>query len=312
MEDNKNNLAENNIQDFDSREKKLPGTLYTIILILLIAFLIALGFMYYNQKQKTKEVVAELNDISSEKNKVRNELNELLIEYDDIKTNNDSLNSQLQTEQEKIKKMLKQLKTVKANNHLQIKQYKEELSTLRKVMQHFVHQIDSLNTLNQELFAENTKVKSEYNKVHNEKMSLEEKNENLSMKVEKASVIKTFNIDASGLNKKGKAVKKISKVDKFKVCFTLGENIIAKTGNKIIYVRIARPDELVLLESEDNLFIFEGKEIAYTSKRKIEYHGNDVNICIYYDNKEELIPGSYVIDIFTDGKQIGTKTIELK
>lgn len=314
MENNKENLGTDNIQDFDSRETKKPGATYTIVLILLIAFLLVVGYMYVDQRQKTKKVVAELNSVSSEKTKVRNELNELLIEYDDLQTDNDSLNMQLNEEQEKIKEMLKELKTVKANNHAQIEQYKKELSTLRKVMKGFIHTIDSLNTLNIELTEENIKVKQQYNQVFRQKSQLEEENESLSSQVERASVIKTLSILANGMNDKGKIQKKARKVQRFEVCFTLAENIIVESGLRNVFIRIARPDDLVLIESEENLFNFEGEEIAYSAKRQVDYQNQEIDMCIYFDNNPEdiLIPGDYYVDIFVDGNQIGTSILELK
>jgi FtsZ-binding cell division protein ZapB len=314
MENNKENINVDNIQDFDSTETKKPGTTYTIVVILLIAFLLVVGYMYVDQRQKTKKVVAELNSVSSEKTKVRNELNELLIEYDDLQTDNDSLNTQLKEEQEKIKVMLKDLKTVKANNHAQITKYKNELSTLRKVMKGFIHTIDSLNTLNIELTEENIKVKQEFNQVFRRKSELEEQNKDLSSQVEKASVIKTMSFSAQGMNLKGKEQKKAKKVERFEVCFTLGENIIVESGLRDVYIRIARPDELVLIESEENLFDFEGQEIVYSAKRQVDYQNEEIEMCVYFDNNplDELIPGDYFIDIFVDGNQIGTSILELK
>jgi len=314
MENNKENINVDNIQDFDSRETKKPGTTYTFVVVLLIAFLLVIGYMYVDQRQKTKKVVAELNSVSSEKTKVRNELNELLIEYDDLQTDNDSLNSQLKVEQEKIKEMLKELKTVKESNHAQIEQYKKELGTLRKIMKGFIYTIDSLNTLNIELTEENIKVKQQYNQVYEIKSKLEEQNQDLSTQVAKASVIKTLNINAQGMNINGKPQKKARKVERFEVCFTLGENIIVERGLRDVYIRISRPDELVLIESEENLFLFEGKEIAYSAKRQIDYQNEEVEMCIYFDNNpaDELIPGDYYVDIFVDGNQIGTKIFELK
>lgn len=310
--ENKNNISVDNIQDFDSRDNKKSGFSYTIILILLIVLVIVVGYMYVDQRYKTKKVVAELNSVSSEKTKVRNELNELLIDYDDLETNNDSLNTQLDDEREKIKTLLKDLKTVKASNHSQISQYKKELRTLRDIMKGFVQTIDSLNTLNIELTAENVQVKRQYQRISKQKSDLEEQNQDLSSMVDKASTIKTFNINAQALNVKGKAVKKYKKVDKFEVCFILGENVIAESGLKNVYVRIARPDELVLIESEDNLFEVDGIELAYTSFREVEYKNKETNVCIYFKNNEELIPGMYFADIFVDNKQIGSTNFELK
>lgn len=312
IKNSKHPVNVNNIQDFDSSEKKKPGLSYAVVLIILTILIVVVGIMYVDQRMKTKKVVAELHSVSNEKTKVRNELNDLLIEYDELRTNNDSINLQLESEQEKIKSIIKQLKTVKANNYAQIDKYKKEVNTLRKIMKGFIYQIDSLNTLNIELTAENTQVKRDYRRISDQKTQLEQTNEDLSSKVAKASVIRTFNIKVLALNTKGKTVKKYKKTDKFQVCFTLDENAIVRSGERDVYVRISRPDELVLIESEDNLFTFEGNEIAYTAKRIVNYENKQTEMCLYYDNNEELIPGIYFVDVFVDGNQIGTTNLELK
>jgi len=67
-----------------------------------------------------------------------------------------------------------------------------------------------------------------------------------------------------------------------------------------------------LNDSENNLFNFEGKDIVYSAKREVDYEGKNTDICIFWANKADLPAGIYNVDIFTDGKQIGTTTFTLK
>ena len=70
---------------------------------------------------------------------------------------------------------------------------------------------------------------------------------------------------------------------------------------------------MIIAESEFNLFDFEGKEIVYSAMRVIEYDNTKVNdACIFVDNNESLIPGTYNVDIFTNGKLIGNGSFSLK
>ena len=69
----------------------------------------------------------------------------------------DSLTDQLGAEQDKIRQLLKR----DASNATKIRMYQRELETLRKVMRSYIVQIDSLNTRNQELTAENIQVRGE-------------------------------------------------------------------------------------------------------------------------------------------------------
>jgi len=69
-----------------------------------------------------------------------------------------------------------------------------------------------------------------------------------------------------------------------------------------------RPDQLLLVESQSALFEFEDLKIPYSAKREVNYEGNELPVNIFWDNSghEPLIPGTYTIDVFADGYNIGT------
>ncbi|MEI7831495.1 MAG: hypothetical protein WCI31_17070, partial [Prolixibacteraceae bacterium] len=115
-------------------------------------------------------------------------------------------------------------------------------------------------------------------------------------------------------NKRGKEQTKASKIESIKIDFTLGKNMTAKRGAKNIYVRIQRPDQLLLTKSDNDLFKFEGLKIPYSATREVEYEGLDLPVSIYWDNagSPALVVGKYAIDIFVDGNNIGTASYEVK
>ncbi len=128
----------------------------------------------------------------------------MLDQYDNLQTTNDTLNNQLYSERQKIEKLIKDIKNVKAYNSQQISEYKKEVETLRKIMRSYIVQIDSLYTQNNELIAENKQVKYEYSMVIDENENLASKNDSLAGTVEKAQVLKALNISIAGLNVRGK------------------------------------------------------------------------------------------------------------
>jgi len=68
----------------------------------------------------------------------------------------------------------------------------------------------------------------------------------------------------------------------------------------------------VLATSENNLFSYQGNTIVYSAKREVDYQNQDASMCIYWKNKDELITGQYMVDIFADGNMIGSTTFILK
>ena len=196
-------------------KKNKSGIMF--ILFLVIALLAVVTWLYIDQRQTTQEIEVAL---TAEKDSLQSHLMDLRNDYDDLMTDNDTLNAQLTEEKEKIDDLLTEIKNVKATNYNKIKQLQNELGTLRKVAKSYVRQIDSLNTMNQELVAENIKVKNEMAKVTKTKVELEEKNKNLSGKVELASALRTENLDAIPVNRRGKENNKINRIEKIKVTFS--------------------------------------------------------------------------------------------
>lgn len=306
MEENKNiELNEPNRGNSSSKMQK-------IILAVLIALLALMVWMYIDIKYEKEAIEEQMFVANTEKEALEDDLSNLLVDYEDIQTDNDSLSQKLVDRQAKVKELLAEIKTVKASNYARIREMKRELSTLRKVMKTFIFQIDSLNTMNQELIAENIEVKTSYKEAQTKNRTLEEKNLDLSSKVEKASALKALDIAATPINKKSKETTKVKKVEKVKVCFTLDENVIARRGMIDIYIRIARPDDLVISTPDEGLFTFEGDKLAYTAVREMDYQGGYMDICLYWKKDQELITGTYYVDIFAGGDQIGTTTFSLK
>ena len=285
-------------------KKKAPVLLIIFTFLLIIAIAI-LGWQYFEQKKQAEIIQKELE---LQKEELTGALNELYFQYDSLRTDNDSINIKLEAEQLKIQQLL----SIQASNLEKIRLYKKELGTLREVMKSYIVQIDSLNTKNLALIAANVEVTNRLREAESTNIELSKEKEELNSKVEVASVITAKDIIALTLNKRGKEKNKIAKVDKVRVCFTLRENVIAPPGLKDVYIRIYRPDELVLASSEEDLFEFNGEMMIYSAKRQVEYENKDIDMCIFYTNSGDLIIGSYSIEIYLDNNLIGNTTFAIK
>jgi hypothetical protein len=206
---------------------------------------------------------------------------------------------------EKQKNKIVQLLSINSSNVRLIKSYKNEITTMREIMKSYIVQIDSLNTRNKMLTSENTEIKQQITQVRNTNTELSKAKEELSTKVEVASVIQAKNIAAVSLNKKRKETTRINNLDKLRICFTLRENPLAKAGQKDVYMRVIRPDSLVVTSSPDNLFDYKGNKIIYSSTRQVDYMNQDIEVCIFMDNKGDFIIGNYSVELYLDNNIIG-------
>lgn len=293
-----------------SMSGKSKAIAFLTALIIVLGFtIVVVGWMYYTQKKDSEAVQLQLN---AEKDTIANNLKTVMLEYKDLETDNAALNSKLQQEQERAEKLYKELKRVKQVSFAEIKEYQKELGTLRSILRHMVVEIDSLNTLNKQLIAENIKVKQEVTMGKRTIESLEQRTEELSTTVAKGSVIRIRDVTVIPLNKRGNDVTRASRVNKIKVCFTLAENSIAKGGLRDAFIRIAGPDGYLLAKSTSDLFDFEGEKIVFSAKREVDYQNQDIELCIFYDNNGELGKGKYQVTVYLDGYMVGSSEFVLK
>ncbi|RHJ92541.1 hypothetical protein [Parabacteroides bouchesdurhonensis] len=298
--------------DTEKKETKEINKLSLLIVAVIVLVLIIAGSGYYIYHQK-QQMVGLVETFDLEKESLEDEYNELSMAYEGYKfsVNNDSLVALLSTEQAKVQRLLEELRTVKATNAKEISRLKKELATLRKIMRNYVVQIDSLNKENTQLKEENKQVVRKYQQATTTAANLKKEKEKLTERVTLASRLDATDISVTPVNSRGKLAKRIKKMQQFVVNFKIAKNITAPVGEKMIYVRIMKPDDDILVKSRANLFTFEDKEINYSMKKLIEYEGEEVAVTMYWDIEEFLSPGTYRADIFTDGNLIGRKTFEL-
>lgn len=288
----------NNITPSEQKTKKAIPVTMIIISVLLAGALIYLIMQYNDQKNRMVEMETTL---TQEKDSLAHELRLMVVAYDTLKTNNDSLNVVMQKEKSRIVQLL----SINASNTQLIKRYKGEITTMREIMKSYIVQIDSLNTRNKALSAENTEIHQQISEVKSKNTELSKVKEELSTKVEIASVIQAKDIVAVSLNKKRKETTRINLLDKLRICFTLRENPLAKAGTKEVFMRVIRPDSLVITSSPDNLFTYQKNKLIYSASRSVDYINQDVEMCIFLDNTGDFIIGNYSVELYLEDNIIG-------
>ena len=294
----------NTFTPVEQPKKKSAPIAMIFTTVILAAALIFLVVMYFDQKNKMIDMETVL---TQEKDSLQNELRLMVHGYDTLKTDNDSLMANLQRE----KKRIVQLLQVEASNVQLIKKYRAEIGTMREIMKGYIVQIDSLNTINQQLVAENIGIKQQITEVQSTNVELTKAKEELTSKVVVASIIQAKDINAVTLNQKRKETTRINNIDKLRICFTLRENPIATPGEKEVFMRVIRPDSLVITTSPDNLFDFNGNKLVYSASRLVDYMNQDIEMCIFLDNTGDFIIGTYSVELYLESNIIGRTTFAL-
>ncbi len=298
---------ETTTKTYQNPEKKTPVILVIIVIILAVAVAV-LGYKYYSESQKLEDTTVEKEILEDVKSDLEKQLRDMIVEYDSLKTESDSINTLLTKEQEKIRKLLR----IQASDAEKIKKYKEELETLRKVMRSYIVQIDSLNTRNRMLTEENLQVRQQLSMAESQNIELSKEKEILSTQVKLAKVLSAKGIVVELLTKGDNTTNKAKKVAKIAVGFTVRENAVAEPGKKIIYLRILNPENIALSNSSGDLFTFNNERIVYSAKRELDYDNKDIDVKIYWDKTEELKPGNYTAILYAEGYEIGSAVFTLK
>ena len=278
--------------------------------IVLVGLLLLGGIAYlYRSLDEQKKVNQDMQELAElYKKEMQNEYEQFAQQYSEMKTqiNNDSIVEQLTQEQLKTQKLLEELRNVRATDAREITRLKKELATCRAVIRSYVLEIDSLNRLNQNLTAENTRVKGQYEEATRRIESLNTEKSSLSEKVAIAAQLDAVGISMSLNDKKGKSTKKIEKAKNLQVNFSIAKNVTASNGVKTLYVRIQTPNGQVL--TNGGTFDYENRSLQYSMKKQVEYTGNETPVSMFWNISEFLSEGTYKVSIFADGHMIGSRS----
>lgn len=291
-------------------KKKLITGIVTGIVGLALVGTVAYLYVNLDNQKKENKAMQELAEL--DKKEMENEYQQFATQYSEMKTqiSNDSIIAQLTAEQEKTERLLKELKDTKSNDAREIARLKRELATVRAVLRSYVIEIDSLNRLNQNLTAENSRIKGQYNEATRQIEGLNSERASLSEKVAIAAQLDATGISMQLKNKKGKSTDKTSKCKTVQVNFTIAKNVTASNGTKTFYVRITSPSGTTL--GGGGTFNYQNRSLEATMRKTVEYDGRETTISTYWNVSQSLMAGTYQVSVFADGNMIGSRSFSFK
>jgi len=299
-------------------EKKSNNRILIILLALLLVGNGVFAWLWLKERGRANTVVVEKQQVIVERDNVKKELLDLQEEYATLQTNDVALQKDLEEKRAQIAELLEQAEKHKDDAYI-ISKLRKETETLRKIMKHFVVQIDSLNTLNKTLIVEKDKVSADLTAEKDKTTQLVKDKDALQSTVNLGSILKAENPIVKGVKfksggKKEVETTKASRVERIKVSFILGENKIAKKGPRSVYVRIVTPDgkELTKSPDEGNMVKFNGSKGYFAAKQDVSYNGDDVAVDVFCPSPTEFVPGKYLVNIICDDVIVGESSITLK
>jgi myosin heavy subunit len=297
-------------------ENKRRNNTLIIVVAVLFAALALLAWLYLSTRSRLGNMLEE-----KEKQRVelQHELDSLITEHNSIKLEYGSLSDSLAGKDSIIQANAIEIRKL-LDTQYEFYKVKKKLDKLRGIAQGYLKQMDSLYTVNRELKEENEQIRSSYQKEQQRSTSLQKDKEALTEKVSSAAILKAYKITGLGVRGSGdkeRATDKAKRVEKLKVCFTLSENPLLSAGRKDVYVRIARPDKTILArgKGDEYSFSYKGEILQYSIKETVNYQNQSIDLCLYWINrstKEDMLPGVYVVSVYSDDYEIGQSSFELK
>jgi uncharacterized protein YoxC len=289
---------------------------YRIYFAILAILLLVLLFWLFIQRSQLLKLVKEKE---AEKIEMQHNLDSLMTEHDKIRKSYGALSDSLKAKDSLIQANALEIKKL-LDTQWEYNIIRKKFERLQKVAQGYVHQMDSLYTVNRELTAENDRIRQVVKTEQNRNQSLMKDKEDLKQKMNDAAYIKAYDVRATPYKLKSGGTKeqvtdKASRTGRIRVCFTIGENPLVVSGKKIIYVRIERPDNVVVIKSKYDTFVFNGQTLSYSLREDIAYAGKSMNVCLDWtkkDNDKPAMKGKYIVSVFADDKEIGAGSFDLK
>lgn len=285
-----------------------------LLIIVIIALVGTNGYLYFKDKKQTEKTVS----VSSERDKLKLEVEKIEVELDKVTALNLELNSELVEEQTLARTKIAELKKALAKGEITQKELDRayrEISSLKVFVKNYNEQIENLQKENELLKVKQDSLIQEVKTVNEKATNLTSENTVLSAKVKTASALKLSDIKIVAYKQKssGKKVEvtRSSTAKILSVSFNIVPNELAEKGPHNVFLRVFDPAGN-LLANENNKFEANGQEMQYSHSIFIDYKGEDTSFVIDWTNPNNFIKGTYSVILYTDGYTMGKTQIQLR
>ena len=288
------------------------GTGLKVGLGILLALFLGTAFYttkLYTEKQETEKT------LTSEKQQVMNDLNNMAKEYDAAIAEGEVKNQDLVAARERIQGLMDSLK-ISQNSVGNLWRYKKKFLALEKEMGVLLEENDRLKGENQYLASslDSTQVQLAERTMFTDSLLVQ--NSELATVVKDAAALQTVGLVGMGVLERssGKQVpmERARRSDKIKLCFTVAKNMLTEAGDKELYVQVIDPSNNVL--GSNDQVQFDDQVLNYSLISRFNYENRNLNICEYVSRPEDdkFTAGRYKINVFNAKELISSSEFTLK
>lgn len=292
-------------------ERKSNKSLKAVVAILAVLLVGSLVYIF-KLTNETKTLETSVSKTLTEKESVLKDLGELKATYDAAIAENTSMSDELISEREKVVGLMSQLEKSKGDTASMAK-YKQQFIVLQGKMKSLMQEVEVLKGENKMLTTnlDSTKVVLEESKNYNQ--TLVGQNEELSKTVEKASKLTILNLKTAAFKQRssGKQVEtdKASRTDILKITFTIAENQVAKSGDKMYYVQVIDSKNNVIGDKATTSF--GDMTLTYSFISTVKFENKTVQVSEELPGKN-FEKGTYFVNVFDKGELVSKSSFSLR
>lgn len=291
-------------EEQEQKNKSLKNIMWALVAV---AALMAAGLAYIWTSKSSL-----VRDLNAEKEDLTQQMIALKGDYDSLSSEYESVNSQLDSSREEVNQLIERIQKTEATNRAKMRQYEKELGTLRSIMRNYIVQIDSLNTLNHKLTADAAAARKEAASSRAENAELKGQVESLTGQVAAGSVIKSRGLSVAAYNSSDKVTDRSSRVVRLLASLSLVENDLAPKGPVRVYLRVKDPEGILLTNSVQTSFNYNGQTLVASASREVDYQGKEVDLSIYLNDIPSYQAGIYTIEAYTTQAFLGKTELLLR
>ncbi|HEX8575597.1 MAG TPA: hypothetical protein VF677_04815 [Flavobacterium sp.] len=293
---------------------KSTSGLKAVIVVLVLLLAASLAYIF-KMTSDVSTIETELTTAKTEKNNVLDSLAVLKSTYDIAIEEKTALSDDLIAEREKVIHLIADLEKSKGDA-ASMEKYRDQYMQLQSNMKKLIAENRALKKANNKLTVERDSTIVVLGEQRKAADTLTSRNVTLAKTVEKASKLVVINLSTQAIKQKssGKQIEteKASRTDKLKVCFTIVENAVAKSGEKTYYIQII--DSKNNVAGDKRTESFNGNLLTYSFLTTVAYDNKSLDVCEFLENQEnsDFEKGTYFVNVFDRDELVSKTSFKLK
>ena len=293
----------------EENKKSNTNLIIIALAVLLVGTLIYTIYISGEHKKLT-------NDIEVEKLEIEQNLDSMIVRYEDAIAQKTSMSAELTVERDRIIALRDSIKDMKVINYSMLRRYKGEISKLEESNKKLFMLNESLTSSNQLLTTNLDSAKVVITKQIAKNDTLTVQNLTLAQKVKIGSELKIGSAKVLAMKERssGKLVEttRANNTDALRINLTIIKNDIAEKGDRQVYIQIVDAQGKTM-SPKGEFTLSNNTQVSYSDLSMVNYMNEAIDLISLIEvNRDLMKAGTYTVNIYIENKFAGATKFVLK